>query len=431
MKIHDIRYEEGMFLHRYSLLLSFLLSFLFLGVETSPLMAQRMGALPSSAMTNRLLISNGPEGPIQGGESAVTDLILVGEWVYGSTRATWGAENAHLFRTDGETVEHLLNVSSRLPGQSAVTDLHEVGDELVAGGTSTYDEIFDREGDSGYEGGHLFLFNTRTGELEDLGVVSRGQGIHSLTVDQQRRILYGVTYPAGHLFSYDLDSRNIRNYGEIMTPWRVKDLGRVSWRGVPKVLMIDDAGTVYFSTYYREEATSSVIQEGPSAFSTYSTKEGGRIYRLAYGDEKPVYTGANIPVQTGMDSNPLYENGIGSAIRARDGGFWAGTINDGFLFKFHPSTSTVINKGKPFQYWNLKSMTYGGDGRLYMLGGRDYDNTWLLCYDPGTGSIESLGWPDYGAQGSRIAADAKGRILIAENRRHSYIWVVDPANLHP
>jgi hypothetical protein len=160
--------------------------------------------------------------------------------------------------------------------------------------------------------------------------------------------------------------------------------------------------------------------------SSYSAFSGGLIYRLSPEDEQPVFTGVTIPTQQGMDSDPLYENGIASGIRARDGGFWCGTINDGFLFKFHPSTSTVINKGKAFQYWNLKSLTYGKDGKLYMLGGRDEDNSWIMSYDPTIGSIECLGWPDNTAQCSVICTDSKGRILIAENLRHSFIWVYEP-----
>jgi hypothetical protein len=126
-----------------------------------------------------------------------------------------------------------------------------------------------------------------------------------------------------------------------------------------------------------------------------------------------------------MESDPLYENGIASAVRAKDGGFWCGTINEGFLFKFHPSTSTVINKGKAFQYWNLKSLAYGGDGKLYMLGGRDEDIPWLMSYDAGMASIDCLGWHDNASQGSVICADKTGRILIAENLRHSFIWVYE------
>src|SRR6185503_6135101 len=86
--------------------------------------AQRLGGLHGNAISNRLLISNGPKGPIQGGESAVTDMLLLEDgWVYGSTKATWGAENCHLFRTDGEKVEHVLSVTSKIPEQTAITDI--------------------------------------------------------------------------------------------------------------------------------------------------------------------------------------------------------------------------------------------------------------------------------------------------------------------
>jgi hypothetical protein len=399
---------------------------LIAGLQPITAYGQRAGKITKGNISKHILISNGPQGPIQGGESAVTDMILMNDnWVYGSTKATWGALNCHIFRTDGDKAEHLINVTSQLEGQTSITDLCIGKGNLLYGSTSTYDEILDDTG-KGYKGGHLFSFDPLTGKIMDLGIIASGQGINCIAVDSLRARIYGVTYPAGHLFSYDLNNRSIKDFGEVMTPWRVKDLGRVSWRGVPKVLMIDDAGTVYFSTYYSKEInlTKQELMKGGS--STYSAYSGGLIYRLAFGDEEPVFTGVSVPTQQGMDSDPLYENGIASAIRARDGGFWCGTINDGFLFKFQPSTSAVINKGKAFQYWNLKSLTYGADGKLYMLGGRDEDNSWILCYDPAIGSIDCLGWPDNTAQCSVICADAKGRILIAENLRHSFIWVYEP-----
>jgi len=387
--------------------------------------AQRAGGLPRGSISKRLVVSNGPQGPIQGGESAVTDMILLNDgWIYGSTKATWGAENCHIFRTDGDTVEHILNLTSILAKQTAISDLCNGKDNLIYGCTSTYNEVFDDKNNS-YDGGHIFSFDPSTKKIEDMGIISQGQGINCIAADLSRGLIYAVTYPAGHLFSLDLNTKTVKDFGEIMTPWRVKDLGRVSWRGIPKVLIIDDAGTVYYSTYFRREikvAEQEIMKGGATA---YSSNAGGRIYRLAYGDENPVFTGKVIPTQTGMDSDPLYENGIASAIRANDGGFWCGTINDGFLFKFHPSTSTIINKGKAFQYWNLRSLAYGGDGKLYMLGGRDEDNSWLLCYDTMTGSMDCLGWPDNTTQCGVICADKLGRILIAENLRHSFIWVYE------
>jgi hypothetical protein len=395
-------------------------------INVTTVSGQRAGKITKGSVTKHLLISNGPQGPVKGGESAVTDMILMNDnWVYGSTKATWGAQICHIFRTDGDKVEHILNVASLLEGQTSITDLCPGKGNILFGCTSTYDEILDDQ-EKNYEGGHLFSFDIATGKKEDFGIIAPGQGINCIAIDTIRGKIYGVTYPAGHLFLFDPGTKSVKDFGEIMTPWRVMDLGRVTWRGVPKVLMIDDAGTVYFSTYYHKEInmTKQELMKGGS--STYTAYTGGLIYRLAYGDNEPVFTGVSIPTQQGMDSDPLYENGIASAIRARDGGFWCGTINDGFLFKFQPSTSVVINKGKAFQYWNLKSLTYGKDGKLYMLGGRDEDNSWIICHDPATGSIDCLGWPDNTAQCSVLCTDAKGRILIAENLRHSFIWVYEP-----
>jgi hypothetical protein len=405
----------------------FLILSLAAGLNSTISFAQRVGGLPRGSISKHIMISNGPQGPIQGGESAVTDMVLMNDgWIYGSTKATWGADNCHLFRTDGDKVEHVLNITSKFPKQTSVTDLCVGKDNILLGCTSTYNEIFDDKTIQ-YEGGHLFSFDPGTKNSEDLGIITPGQGINCIAFDLTHEIIYGVTYPAGHLFSFDFKTQKVKDFGEVMTPWRVKDLGRVSWRGVPKVLMIDDAGSVYYSTYFRREISLSQQELMKGGESTYSSNAGGRIYRLAHGDEKPVFTGVVIPTQTGMDSDPIYENGIASAVRARDGGFWCGTINDGFLFKFHPSTSTVINKGKAFQYWNLKSLAYGGDGKLYMLGGRDEDNSWLLCYNTMTGSIDCLGWPDNTTQCSVICADKDGRIIFAENLRYSFIWVYEPS----
>jgi hypothetical protein len=396
-------------------------------ISVNAALAQRVGNLPRGSVSKHILISNGPQGPIQGGESAVTDMVLMNDgWVYGSTKATWGAKNCHLIRTDGDTVQHILNITSKLKGQTAVSDLAIMDGKILIGSTSTYNEVFDTDQKS-YDGGHLFSYDPESKAFEDLGVVAANQGINCIAYDAVHGLIYGVTYPAGHLFSYNCKSKVIKDIGEVMAPWRVKDLGRVSWRGVPKVLMIDDAGTVYYSSYYRRDVDLAAVEKMKGSSNRLTSYTGGRIYRLGYGDEKPTYTGAIIPTQTGMDSDPLYENGIASAIRARDGGFWCGTINDGFLFKFHPSTSTVINKGKAFQYWNLKSLTYGGDGKLYMLGGRDEDNSWLMSYDAGMASIDCLGWPDNTSQCGVICADKTGRILMAENLRHSFIWVYQNA----
>ncbi len=385
----------------------------------SPVLAQREGAMDPGSISGRVLISDGPDGPIHGGESAVSGMLLMDDgWVYGGTEATWGAQACHIFRTDGERVEHVLNLTQKLPGQVKISGIAHGPGGVIVGATTTYNEVFDEE--RPYGGGHLFTFDPSTNAFVDLGVIQSGQGINCVAVDSLHSRIYCVTYPMAHLFSFNYETNEKVDYGQVMHPWRVKDLGRVSWRGVPKVLMIDDAGTVYFSTYYDEGA-----QADDQGDPFNSGLVGGRILRLAYGDDKPVFTGAVVPTQKGMHNDPIYENTIVSAIKARDGGFWCGSSVDGFLFKFYPSTSTVVNYGKAFNYWNLRSLAYGGDGRLYMLGGRDYDNTWLLRFDTMTRSMECLGWPSNTTQCGVICTDKLGRILIAENMRNSFIHVYE------
>ena len=151
----------------------FLIFGLLIGMNN--LFAQRVGGLPRGSVSKHL-ISNGPQGPIQGGESAVTDMVLMSDgWVYGGTKATWGAQNCHLFRTDGDTIQHLLNITSQLAGQTSVSDLAQGEGKLLFGGTSTYNEVFDANNKK-YPGGHLFSFDPESKKLEDLGIISAGQG---------------------------------------------------------------------------------------------------------------------------------------------------------------------------------------------------------------------------------------------------------------
>lgn len=123
--------------------------------------AQRFGEMDRGSISGRMLVSNGPKGPIHGGESAVSDMILMNDgWIYGSTEATWGAQACHLFRTDSRSVEHVLDVTSKLPGQVKVSDLAYGPGNTIIGGTTTYDEVFDAAKKS-YEGGHLFSYDPK------------------------------------------------------------------------------------------------------------------------------------------------------------------------------------------------------------------------------------------------------------------------------
>jgi hypothetical protein len=66
-----------------------------------------------------------------------------------------------------------------------------------------------------FPGGHIFRYDTLTGEALDFGVITPHDGIPYLMLDEERGRLYGATYPKAHLFSTDLSGRDVRDYGRI------------------------------------------------------------------------------------------------------------------------------------------------------------------------------------------------------------------------
>ena len=64
-----------------------------------------------------------------------------------------------------------------------------------------------------YAGGHWFRMDPKTHKIEDLGIQRQGEGILTYTMDTGRGILYGVTWPSGYLYSFDVRSGLSRNLG--------------------------------------------------------------------------------------------------------------------------------------------------------------------------------------------------------------------------
>ncbi|MBU0715437.1 MAG: hypothetical protein KJ964_08785 [Verrucomicrobia bacterium] len=64
-----------------------------------------------------------------------------------------------------------------------------------------------------YAGGHWFRLDPASGRIEDLGIPRPGEGLLTYTMDVENGILYGVTWPSGYLYSYEVASGQSRNLG--------------------------------------------------------------------------------------------------------------------------------------------------------------------------------------------------------------------------
>ncbi|MHB9108232.1 MAG: NHL repeat-containing protein [Armatimonadota bacterium] len=87
------------------------------------------------------------------------------------------------------------------------------------------------ESATGFAGGHLFSFDTRTGRTLDHGILMKQEGIMGGAIDRARKRLYFVSDPKGHFLIYDIVKNSVR------------DLGRSG--PTPRYMGIDAKGRVF------------------------------------------------------------------------------------------------------------------------------------------------------------------------------------------
>ncbi|MBK8884908.1 MAG: hypothetical protein IPN67_21920 [Bacteroidales bacterium] len=83
-------------------------------------------------------------------------------------------------------------------------------------------------------GGHWMKYNPETGVLVNLGLVDEGIGCYPLTIDVQRKYLFGVGF-TGYFYRFDLEKNVTRNFGRV-----------ANW-DICRDIFCDDEGNVFGS----------------------------------------------------------------------------------------------------------------------------------------------------------------------------------------
>ncbi|MDW8130585.1 MAG: hypothetical protein RMI94_08550 [Bryobacterales bacterium] len=97
-----------------------------------------------------------------------------------------------------------------------------------------------------YPGGHLLAYDMGARTFEDLGVAPGREGILTMNMDIRRGRIYGITWPTGYFFRYDLARREWKNLGLYA---RQGESGRGGeYRTLCRSIAIDPHdGSAYFS----------------------------------------------------------------------------------------------------------------------------------------------------------------------------------------
>jgi hypothetical protein len=98
-----------------------------------------------------------------------------------------------------------------------------------------------------YQGGRLLSYELASGRFEVLATAPHGEGILTMNMDPARGRIYGLTWPTGRFFRYDLARKELRDLGPFFE--RGENGQGATYRTICRSLAIDPAdGAVYFTT---------------------------------------------------------------------------------------------------------------------------------------------------------------------------------------
>lgn len=372
--------------------------------------------------------------------SAITSLITSGDGiVYGGT----SGEDAYFLIFDPaiNKVRHL----GKMPHQAGTGIYHSLVEDkdkniYIGTGKNMFEDVSLSkwgEGDeklditlwkdikkhfNDYPGGHLYRYNPAANnehvklvnddcEVEDLGIPLAHNSIYALMISPKGDEIYGLTYPDGHFFIYNIALNKFDDLGEIDTH-KVYHGPERQWRTLPRALVCDNSGRVFTTSTngmlkYYDPKTKKLI-------STNIEVPGDYYYLQAYKD----YTSVEYFAK---DAKGLIYGGT----------------TDGYLFSLDPDRMHLDNLGKVRASRRLRCLSVGADGKVYLMAGER--STTRPCqfysYNPQTGGFETLGLliadrsPYYywrGQQFDCMTAGLDGTIYLGESERESHLFLYIP-----
>ncbi|HET7214017.1 MAG TPA: hypothetical protein VFL79_10540 [Terriglobia bacterium] len=233
-----------------------------------------------------------------------------------------------------------------------------------------------------YPGGHWMDFNPKTGQVTDLGIAFRYQGIITGRYDPVYNRYYGIRDPHGEFVYYDISKHTERNLGRFY-----------NWESLCRTLVADDRGDIYGSfgtgqifkydprtdTLKELAVKLPIRQKGISLGRDYT--KSSTAWRVAVWDEhtKKIY-GVEESATTLFSFDPN-----------------AG--EDGVVKRLGQLCIPSFKNARDLPYATL-SLTLGHDRKLYYAAaGREFDYSGshavaashLMTYDLNTGRIDDLG----------------------------------------
>jgi outer membrane protein assembly factor BamB len=241
--------------------------------------------------------------------------------------------------------------------------------------------------------------------VTDLGQPVPGESIFTLTIDRGGNVLYGLTAPNAHFFSYSILDAKFHDFGVV-------------------------AEKIPFGEKFEKDKMMSRMLVVDREGMVFASGESGSFFRFDPKAQKLEKLAISAPAVPGRESWTR----VDAFLLDTSGVIYGGT-SDGYLFRLDPDTLTVTNLGKPLSQYRINGLVRAPDGKLYGVGGTEDDMARLFSYDPRTGAYNVLGFidvnrrPYYAWQAYVIGALAcglDGTIYIGEDERISKLYLFYP-----
>jgi len=246
-------------------------------------------------------------------------------------------------------------------------------------------------------GGRIFRYDFERRAYDFLGIPVPHDYIQTITLDEKRGLIYGVTYPVFNFFAFDLRRRETRCVHYVGS--------------APHVMALDDAGGVW-STW--SPRTHSLFRYDPDT---------NRVHFFQHGIPGGA-AGANL-MYPGAGPIDMMLNG-------GDGFLYVG-VTTGEIVRIRPETGETEYLGKPAPETRIPALAVGSDGRLWGICGFR-GRCRLFAYDRAARTFEDLGHIADSRTGLPIfiAHDmvfaSKGTLFVGETDttdRSGYLWEID------
>jgi hypothetical protein len=378
---------------------------------SGPLLAQYTFFTPKEAFAIEVSLPNSAEKRLPMYRNAITSLHVQGDFILGGTTAKEGL-SPYLFvaSVSKKTVLTTRDLQETVRGQKGIATgfCKGTGNQFYAGTMAHENEN---------HSGHLLQIGIGNGgaiEVKDLGTPVPGESIFTLLSNKQGTDLYGISYPGGRFFTYNIATKKKQIFDNVAPT--EKQLNNLHEYAVGpavylcKALVEDHAGIVYGST------------------------AGNRIF--AFDPARKTFELLENPLPAVWGREVLGQ--VEAWATAPDGKLYGGNAADGQLFVLNPATKKIKNLGKPTMMPRLRALAFSGDGKLYGLAGGSPGYSHLFYYDEKGAGFVDLGNPEFtmvapgieqgimwrGFQLSTLAVSGDGKyMVIGENEALSQLMV--------